>query len=36
MANILGIVTQQQETVDENKLRELCSRKKILGPFWIR
>ena len=35
MANILGIVTQQQETFDEKKLRELCSRKNVWDDFGL-
>ena len=35
IANILGIVTQQQETIDENKFRELRSRKNVWDHFGL-
>ena len=35
MANILGIVMQQQETINENKLQELCSRKNVWDHFGL-
>ena len=35
MANILGIVNQQQTPIDEEKLRILCSRQNVWDHFGI-
>ena len=35
MANILGIVKQQRETIDENKPWEFCSRKNVWDHFGL-
>ena len=35
MANILGIVNQQQAPIDEEKLRVLCSRQNVWDHFGL-